>query len=223
MPPRSWRAAGPRGTLRVSLSHGFGMSQIVPLVPEFTARYPEVELQLAFADRRVDVAGQGFDLAIRLGPARRIADRPPARRPRPHRLCGTRLPRAQRHAGPPRGAGRAQLHPVRPPRHAEPLAVPGAGRHGDARTGARQFPQRQWRRPVRAAAPGPRHRLGGRLPRHTPSRHRPAGAAARRFAVDERTAIHAVYPQRRHLPAKVRAFIDFLVERYRPVPTWHRS
>ena len=32
-------------------------------------------------------------------------------------------------------------------------------------------------------------------------------------AVDERTAIHAVYPQRRHLPAKVRAFIDFLVER----------
>ncbi len=42
------------------------------------------------------------------------------------------------------------------------------------------------------------------------------------FAVDERTAIHAVYPQRRHLPAKVRAFIDFLVERYRPVPTWHR-
>ena len=42
----------PRGTLRVSLSHGFGMSQIVPLVPEFAARYPDVELQLAFADRR---------------------------------------------------------------------------------------------------------------------------------------------------------------------------
>ncbi len=35
-------------------------------------------------------------------------------------------------------------------------------------------------------------------------------------AVDERTAIHAVYPQRRHLPAKVRAFIDFLVERLQP-------
>jgi DNA-binding transcriptional LysR family regulator len=31
----------PRGTLRVSLSHGFGMSQIVPLAPEFTARHPE--------------------------------------------------------------------------------------------------------------------------------------------------------------------------------------
>ena len=42
------------------------------------------------------------------------------------------------------------------------------------------------------------------------------------FAVDERTAIHAVYPQRRHLPAKVRAFIDFLVERFQPVAPWNR-
>jgi hypothetical protein len=39
-------------------------------------------------------------------------------------------------------------------------------------------------------------------------------------AVDERTPIHAVYPQRRHLPAKVRAFIDFLVERLQPKPPW---
>jgi DNA-binding transcriptional LysR family regulator len=38
--------------------------------------------------------------------------------------------------------------------------------------------------------------------------------------VDERTPIHAVYPQRRHVPAKVRVFIDFLVERFRPVAPW---
>jgi DNA-binding transcriptional LysR family regulator len=42
-------------------------------------------------------------------------------------------------------------------------------------------------------------------------------------AIDERTAIHAVYSQRRHLPAKVRAFIDFLVERFQPEPPWRRT
>ena len=71
----------PRGTLRVSLSHGFGMSQIMPLVPVFAARYPEIELQLAFADRRLDLVSEGLDLALRLGPvhdesliARRLGD-----------------------------------------------------------------------------------------------------------------------------------------------------
>jgi DNA-binding transcriptional LysR family regulator len=43
------------------------------------------------------------------------------------------------------------------------------------------------------------------------------------FAVDERTPVHAVYPQRRHLPAKVRVFIDFLTEQLGPVPPWRRA
>jgi hypothetical protein len=34
------------------------------------------------------------------------------------------------------------------------------------------------------------------------------------------TAIHAVYPHKRLLSAKVRAFVDFLVEKYQPVPYW---
>ena len=33
-------------------------------------------------------------------------------------------------------------------------------------------------------------------------------------------AIYAVYPHRRHLPAKTRAFVDFLVESFGPEPYW---
>src|SRR3546814_3286404 len=38
--------AEPRGPLRVTLAHGFGMQQIVPLLPEFLARFPKVDVQL---------------------------------------------------------------------------------------------------------------------------------------------------------------------------------
>ncbi len=36
----------------------------------------------------------------------------------------------------------------------------------------------------------------------------------------QETAIHAIYPHARHLSAKVRAFVDFLVEKFRPTPYW---
>jgi DNA-binding transcriptional LysR family regulator len=32
--------------------------------------------------------------------------------------------------------------------------------------------------------------------------------------------IHAVYPHRKHLSAKVRTFVDFLHERFQPIPYW---
>ena len=37
------------------------------------------------------------------------------------------------------------------------------------------------------------------------------------------TAIYAVYPQNRHLSAKVRAFVDFLADRFGPEPYWDRK
>ena len=40
------------------------------------------------------------------------------------------------------------------------------------------------------------------------------------FASD--VAIYAVYPHRRHLPAKTRAFIEFLAESFGPEPYWDR-
>ncbi|WGS52014.1 LysR family transcriptional regulator [Paraburkholderia sp. D15] len=58
--------AVPRGRLRVSLPT-IGYRFLLPLLPAFTARYPEIDLELDFNDRIVDVIEGGFDAAIRSG------------------------------------------------------------------------------------------------------------------------------------------------------------
>lgn len=57
----------PRGALRVNAPLGFGRTVIAPLVSTFTEQYPEVEVQLEVTDRPIDLIESGFDLAIRFG------------------------------------------------------------------------------------------------------------------------------------------------------------
>jgi DNA-binding transcriptional LysR family regulator len=63
-------AAVPRGRLRVSTSVAFGVRYIVPLVPDFLNRYPEVDLDLALNDGIIDIVGERADIAIRSGALR---------------------------------------------------------------------------------------------------------------------------------------------------------
>lgn len=59
-------SAVPRGKLRIT-APAIGYRMLLPHLPEFRARYPEVELDLDFSDRMVDVIDEGFDIAIRSG------------------------------------------------------------------------------------------------------------------------------------------------------------
>ena len=59
-------AQTPRGRLRVSLP-AIGYRFLLPVLPEFTERYPDIELDLDFNDRLVDVVEGGFDAVIRSG------------------------------------------------------------------------------------------------------------------------------------------------------------
>ena len=59
-------AEAPRGRLRVSLPT-IGYRFLLPVLPEFQARYPEVELDLDFNDHLVDVVEAGLDVVIRSG------------------------------------------------------------------------------------------------------------------------------------------------------------
>lgn len=59
--------ARPHGLLRVSLPHSFGLAYVAPLLPDFCARYPELELEVGFSDRVVDLVAEGIDLALRIG------------------------------------------------------------------------------------------------------------------------------------------------------------
>ncbi|WLR93597.1 LysR family transcriptional regulator [Shinella zoogloeoides] len=60
----------PRGLLRVNASVGFGERYILPLVPDFLSLYPEIELDLTLTDGVIDVIGERTDVAIRSGPLR---------------------------------------------------------------------------------------------------------------------------------------------------------
>lgn len=209
----------PRGALRVSLSHAFGFAQILPLVPDFAALHPEVELKLLFTDRAVDLVADGIDMAVRLGA---ITDESLiARRLGEHRRIVCAAPAYLARRGTP--AVPADLHghdcllfeeaerlnrwPFRDA-GGERVLVPVRGTIASNNGEALYALLLSGMGIARAAdflvvkdiAAG---RLVPILTGH---------------AVDEMTPIHAVYPHRKHLAAKVRVFLDFLVARFAGSP-----
>lgn len=58
----------PRGALRVTVPLGLGRQVIAPAVPSFNALYPEIEVRLRLSDHILDMMREGVDAAIRLAP-----------------------------------------------------------------------------------------------------------------------------------------------------------
>jgi len=72
----------PRGRLRIALPSAFGRLWIAPSLSKFLALHPGVTLEAQFSNAYVDMVGEGFDLAVRLGSlpdsrlvARKVAER----------------------------------------------------------------------------------------------------------------------------------------------------
>jgi DNA-binding transcriptional LysR family regulator len=55
------------GHLRITAPGGFGRRHVAPLVPRFLAQHPEVSLSLNLSDRVVDIVNESFDCAVRVG------------------------------------------------------------------------------------------------------------------------------------------------------------
>ena len=88
----------PQGLIHLHVPSAFARLHIMPFVPEFLATYPDVRLDVSFADVRVDLLAVGADFAIRIGPQIDfLHDRPQARAQPPHRLRqpGLSQPRAR--------------------------------------------------------------------------------------------------------------------------------
>jgi DNA-binding transcriptional LysR family regulator len=211
------------GTLRVTIPASFGQQYISPLLPEFLALHPRVKLSVNLNDQILDLVGSGFDLGLRVGAlgdsglvARQLATN---RRV----LCAS--PDYLRRHGTPRTPADLATHDCL-------LLVGSQGRQDIWR-----FTDRKGREIAQ--------RVEGRFESNQGELLRDAVVAGLGIALhsvwhvheqlrDGRlqvllpdypiaaTGIHAVMPQRRLVPPRVRAFVDFLAERLGEHPPWER-
>ncbi|MGG6461133.1 LysR substrate-binding domain-containing protein [Solilutibacter silvestris] len=211
------------GTLRVTLSATFGRQYVSPLLPEFMARHPKLRLRTHLTDQSVDLVSEGYDLAIRIGAledsslvARRIASN---RRV----VCASSDYLA---------------------RHGEPRTPQELADHDCLLLFGRDGPHDLWR----FTAPDGADfavRVHGRFESDLGEFIRDAALAGQGIAtfslwhvIDDlragrmqvilpdyrlpATSINAVTPHRRTTPPRVRAFVDFLSEKFGDVPPWER-
>lgn len=203
----------PRGTLKVTAPITYGTRVLAPLIASFTARHDQLRVDVDLSDRMVDIVDEGFDLAVRIGDikspllvARRIGTT--------RLVCCASPAYLQRH-GTPRS-------PDDLARHACLTYEYAALRHQWRFTGADG-------RELAVRVGGPLHANNGRMlaalaaegagivcepdfilaPELARGALVPVLPAWRLPAIP----IHAAYASRRHLSAKVRAFVAFLAER----------
>lgn len=56
----------PRGVLRIAAPMSFGIKHVVPLLPRFQEKHPDLKVDMNLNDRVVDIVEEGFDMAIRI-------------------------------------------------------------------------------------------------------------------------------------------------------------
>ncbi len=212
------QSATPSGLLRVTTSLAFSTHQLAPVLSEFLARHPLVQVELLPTDRVVDMVEEGVDVAIRIG---RLADTSFMARKigEDRRLICAAPAYLARHGTPQRPDDLARHNCIVSRERAYlnrwPFKIDGkvvevevAGRVG-VNEGETQ---------MQLALQG----IGiVRLTRLTMAQAIREGRLVPllgAYSADEPVAIHAVYPHRRHLAPKVPAFVNFLIEKFTPPP-----
>ena len=209
-----------RGLLRVNSPMSFGILHIAPLLPEFLAENPEVSVDMNLDDRKVDVIEEGFDVSIR------ITDLPDsslvARRLGPCRHAIVAAPAYLEKHGVPRAPDDLRDHNIIAYQYQESatdwhfltedkeqISVPVSGSIQMNNSLA-----------LREAL------LGGIGITRTPTFVVGEDIAAGRLVSllpnyqTLEVSMYLVYPQRRHLSPKVRAFVDFVAARISSDPYW---
>jgi DNA-binding transcriptional LysR family regulator len=212
-------SARPRGTLRLSGPITFGARHLAPAIAAFAARHPEVRFDVELSDRAVDLVEEGFDAAVRIGPIG--SQNVVARKVGVTRLVCCAAPSYLARHGEPRRPEELTAHTCLTYEYAAARDV-------------WVFHDRQDRE-HKVRIGGPIHANSGRFLEALavagagitcepdfivgPDVRRGALVPLLRDYAPPVSAIHVVYPSRRHLSAKVRAFTDFLAGRFAE-PEW---
>jgi DNA-binding transcriptional LysR family regulator len=202
----------PAGTLQINSTPGFAKHQVLPLMPEFQSKFPDIRLQFQLTGQAIDLIAEGVDLAIRLGAlkdtslvARKIGESP-------RLVCAS---------------------PGYVKRHGQPQSPSELRRHNCLRLSTHEsfnrwgFSNRRRKETVEVEgnfitdnvdALHEYMLLGGgigRLSAFMVARDIERGRLVHLLPdYDvERQQIHVVYPHRKHVPAKVRVFVDFLTDK----------
>ena len=211
------------GHLRITAPAGFGRRHVAPLVPDFLSQHPDVSISLNLSDRVVDIVHEGFDCAVRVGDladsslvSMRLADN--------RRLC-VGSPGYLKRAGAPQ-------HPDELSRHAcLVLSSDASQSRGWAFTVDGQL---QHIRPVGRLDCSDGQVLHdwclaglGLAWRSTWEVESDIAAGRLVSVLDEFASppngIYALIPQRKHLPLRVRLWIDFLKHHYGSTEYWLRQ
>ena len=222
--------ATPQGLLRVAAPGAFGRRHVVPHLKAFRDLYPQVRLDVSLSEATVDLIDAGIDVAVRIGA---LADSALiARKLAPHRRLLVASPDYLRQHGAPGApadlAGRPCLMFALQPKdvwvwrprgdpqaEAAEVKVAGTFRANDSDA------------LLQAARDG----LGlGLLPSWTLAEDVRAGRLvplltewAWAIAQGPQRAIWGVYPPKKTVSPKVRAFMDFIADRFGAPPYWERG
>lgn len=213
----------PQGVLRAISTVAFAKAQLLPLMPEFLAQYPDIRVSLELTDRKIDLAAEAIDVAIRFTEqlddpsviARRLAGN--------RRVICAAPGYLDRFGRPETAADLAGHNCLRLSTVARwnDWHLDGAG-GGELAPIKGNFEANSADAIYHAALAG----VGiARLSTYLVGDDLRAGRLVRLLPDQpcEGSELFAIYSDKRNLSPKVRAFIDFLVARLGPVPPWERA
>ena len=211
-----------KGTLRVGTPPSFGAAHLVPLVTSFSATHPDIQFALHLDDGRVDIAGEGLDLSLRIAPslkdtslvAQKLGSVPQLLVASPSYLLGRAplltLDDLAHHD--------CLVHALKSPTNFWTFIGPDGKKSVRRVTGSMRS---NFGEPLRHAA-----LLGHGISMHPTymvsqdikeNRLKTVLAAYQPSRLD----IYAMYPSRRNLPGRVRLFLEYLRERFHANPEWN--
>ncbi|MEM9105488.1 MAG: LysR family transcriptional regulator [Pseudomonadota bacterium] len=213
----------PRGQLRIVSTVAFGKSQLLPIIPSFQQRFPDVTVSLELTDRRIDLFDGNIDLAIRF--SEQVDDESViAKKLSPNRRLICASPAYLERFGTPQTYIDLAAHNclrlstvdswndwrLSDPATGEPITLNGTFEVNSA-DGI-----------YHAALAG----VGiARLSAYLINEDVRAGRLVHLFPdyTDNSSNILAIFAQKKHLSPKIRAFIDYLVEVFGTIPPWERD